>query len=56
MQDSIRAATLAGLGAASALCQVRPFGSDAENVIPVRHTGGPGSKFDVGIRIVRDVV
>ena len=56
MHDSFCVATLAGLGAASALCQVRLFASDAENVILVTHTGGPGSKFDVGIRIVRDVV
>ena len=31
------------------------FVSDVKNAIPATHAAGPGSKFDVGFRIVRDV-
>ena len=31
------------------------FVADVKNAIPATHAGGPGSKFDVGVRIVRDV-
>jgi formylglycine-generating enzyme required for sulfatase activity len=30
------------------------FAADVKNAIPATHAGGPGSKFDVGLRIVRD--
>jgi formylglycine-generating enzyme len=32
------------------------FVSDVKNAIPATHAGGPGSRFDVGLRVVRDVV
>jgi formylglycine-generating enzyme required for sulfatase activity len=31
------------------------FAADVKNAIPATHAAGPGSKFDVGFRIVRDV-
>jgi formylglycine-generating enzyme required for sulfatase activity len=31
------------------------FLADVKNAIPATHAGGPGSKFDVGVRLVRDV-
>ena len=31
------------------------FAADVKNAIPATHAAGPGSKFDVGLRIVRDV-
>jgi formylglycine-generating enzyme required for sulfatase activity len=31
------------------------FASDVKNAIPATHAAGPGSGFDVGVRVVRDV-
>ena len=31
------------------------FAADVKNAIPATHAAGPGSKFDVGLRVVRDV-
>ena len=31
------------------------FVADVKNAIPATHAAGPGSKFDVGLRVVRDV-
>jgi formylglycine-generating enzyme required for sulfatase activity len=31
------------------------FAADVKNAIPATHAGGPGSKFDVGFRVVRDI-
>jgi len=31
------------------------FAADVKNSIPATHAGGPGSRFDVGLRVVRDL-
>jgi formylglycine-generating enzyme required for sulfatase activity len=31
------------------------FAADVKNAIPATHAAGPGSKFDVGLRVVRDI-
>jgi hypothetical protein len=31
------------------------FAADVKNAIPATHAAGPGSKFDVGLRVVREV-
>jgi formylglycine-generating enzyme required for sulfatase activity len=31
------------------------FAADVKNAIPATHAAGPGSKFDVGVRVVKDV-
>jgi sulfatase modifying factor 1 len=31
------------------------FAADVKNAIPATHAGGPGSGFDVGFRLVREI-